>query len=411
MEVLYISSATSEKMINKISNKYMEGRALRTPQQTFDFAIASGLAEASSLYSMSIVPAATYPSSKCIVFRSETEEINKHLKINYIPFINFIGIKQIGISFYTFIKSYIWAKKGVSRDKIILLYAPYFPIMIVSYLVKILTKTKVVLIVPDLPNEAIRYTKSNLKSKLLNLLNKLKPDVHYKFDGYILLTDQMNEVINKENKPNLIIEGLIKTEDIANDNYLEFKNKKKVIMYAGAIYKKFGIEKLVEAFYKHVTEECELWLFGSGDFVSELKKYQELDKRIKYKGIKFRKEILEAEKRVTLLVNPRPTREIFTKYSFPSKTLEYMASGTPIASTRLEGIPNEYEDYIFWLEDESVEGIGKRINNIISRDREYLHNFGLKSQEWVANNKNNYCQSKKIIRFLEFVGNNNSLQV
>ena len=36
--------------------------------------------------------------------------------------------------------------------------------------------------------------------------------------------------------------------------------------------------------------------------------------------------IVKEEKKSTLLVNPRFTNEEYTKYSFPSKNMEYMAS-------------------------------------------------------------------------------------
>jgi len=45
------------------------------------------------------------------------------------------------------------------------------------------------------------------------------------------------------------------------------------------------------------------------------------------------------------------------RYSFPSKLIEYMASATPVLTTRLPGIPPEYEPYVYWIEDDSVEGI------------------------------------------------------
>ena len=38
-------------------------------------------------------------------------------------------------------------------------------------------------------------------------------------------------------------------------------------------------------------------------------------------------------------VNPRQNNEEFTKYSFPSKTMEYLASGVPVVAYKLDGIP------------------------------------------------------------------------
>ena len=55
------------------------------------------------------------------------------------------------------------------------------------------------------------------------------------------------------------------------------------------------------------------------------------------------------------MINPRSTLDDFTKYSFPSKTIEYMYSGTPLLTTRLKGIPNEYFDFVFSAENNTEE--------------------------------------------------------
>lgn len=70
--------------------------------------------------------------------------------------------------------------------------------------------------------------------------------------------------------------------------------------------------------------------------------------------------------KAALLVNPRPIKPEYTKYSFPSKNMEYMVSGTPLMTTKLPGIPKEYYPYIYLLEDESPEGIARRLNEILN---------------------------------------------
>ena len=61
------------------------------------------------------------------------------------------------------------------------------------------------------------------------------------------------------------------------------------------------------------------------------------------------------QQQATLLVNPRKGHEEYTKYSFPSKTMEYMASGTPTIMYKLPGLPIEYEEYLVLLPDNSQE--------------------------------------------------------
>ena len=56
-------------------------------------------------------------------------------------------------------------------------------------------------------------------------------------------------------------------------------------------------------------------------------------------------------------MNPRFTGAEYTLYSFPSKNIEYMVSGTPVITTRLAGIPDDYYPYVFVFEEEINENI------------------------------------------------------
>ncbi|WP_060678264.1 glycosyltransferase [Virgibacillus halodenitrificans] len=405
MDILYISSACSEQTLKDMSNKYMRGKPLKAPQQTFDLSVAIGMSKYVNVDLISLPPVPSYPNSKCIIFPKKVERYNENVNIKYIPVINLPLVKSLCIVFFTLYKIVVWSKK-CKNEKFIVLHWPYFPTMLAAYIAKYFTKNKVILTVPDLPTYSANYNgSSSFKAKLRLSVNKLKPNLINKFEGYVLLTKYMREKLDILDKPYTIMEGLIREENILQNNTLEQKYPVKVIMYAGAVYKKFGLQKLVEAFHKHVNEECELWIYGSGDFVTELNKYEKIDKRIKYMGVKFRDEILEAEKKATLLINPRPSGEDFTRYSFPSKTLEYLGSGTPLLSTKLKGIPLEYYEHLLWIEEETAEGIGEDLNFLLAKGEKWLHEKGKNGQEWVRNNKNTNTQTQKIIDLLKSMVN------
>jgi len=52
-----------------------------------------------------------------------------------------------------------------------------------------------------------------------------------------------------------------------------------------------------------------------------------------------------------VLVNPRENNEEYTKYSFPSKNIEYLASGNPVVAYMLDGMGDCYREYIYLLEN------------------------------------------------------------
>ena len=102
-----------------------------------------------------------------------------------------------------------------------------------------------------------------------------------------------------------------------------------------------------------------------------------------------------------LLINPRPSEEEFTKYSFPSKNMEYMTSGTPLLTTKLVGMPEEYYEYVYLFDDESVEGMSKKIDEVLSLSEETRKKTGLKAREFILKEKNNVIQTRKMIDLMK----------
>lgn len=230
-----------------------------------------------------------------------------------------------------------------------------------------------------------------------NMLARLCQYCWNNYDGYILLTEQMNEIVNPKAKPYVIMEGIANKIDI-----IENVEKENYVMYAGSLYDRFGIKELVDGFDMLEDKSLKLRLYGAGETVEYIKNKEKENENIQYKGSKINSEIILAERKAKLLINPRPTKSEFTKYSFPSKTIEYMLSGTPVLTTRLQGIPKEYYDYLYTIDDESAEGIKNSIESIIKNESEAsLEDKGKKAREFICKNKNSEIQGMKIINFIK----------
>ena len=173
-------------------------------------------------------------------------------------------------------------------------------------------------------------------------------------------------------------------------------------MYAGGLHSRYGLKKLTEAFMMLPQDNLRLKLFGSGPFVDELKQiYCKKDYRVMYMGVAPNNEVVEAELDASLLVNPRPTHEDFTKYSFPSKNIEYMASGTPLLTTKLPGMPKEYYPYVFLIEDETTEGYSQALADALNKTDEELFEYGEKAKSFVLDKKNSCEQAHRVIELIK----------
>ena len=83
--------------------------------------------------------------------------------------------------------------------------------------------------------------------------------------------------------------------------------------------------------------------------------------------------------------------------------MEYMASGTPVLTTRLPGMPEEYYPYVYLLEEETAEGVEQALRHILSRPAEELAELGKNAKQFVMNNKNNISQAGKVLQMLQTV--------
>ena len=103
------------------------------------------------------------------------------------------------------------------------------------------------------------------------------------------------------------------------------------------------------------------------------------------------------ERRAKLLINPRPVRgKLDTRFNFPSKLMEYMQSGRPVITTKLLGIPEEYEQKMYFFEDDTTEAIKQGIEKILELDEQVLKAFGEQARDYVNENKNNVEVGRKI---------------
>ena len=71
-----------------------------------------------------------------------------------------------------------------------------------------------------------------------------------------------------------------------------------------------------------------------------------------------------------ILVNPRPNNSVYTRYSFPSKILDYLASGNPTVAFELDGMPEVYKNFIYYIPENTVESIANTILCVIDANPE-----------------------------------------
>lgn len=262
-------------------------------------------------------------------------------------------------------------------------------------------KIKIITIVPDFWDDMLsrRTIRNHLKKFMLGDISK-----YYRYcDAFILLTDEMKDKIPVQ-RPYRVIEGMYDSNERRPKPYLK-KSNVKTIFYSGMIHEKFGIKDLVDAFRKINNPNIRLRICGSGDYASQLRELEKSDNRITYLGLLSREDVLNEQYNANVLVNPRKAEGEFTKYSFPSKTIEYLASGTPTLIHKLPGIPNEYYRHCLVFKSEEQDDIIAGLLNAVNLTNEDAYNMGLDAQQFINKEKNAFVQCKKIIELINIINN------
>lgn len=399
MNILYISCLCSKAKYAEIFNNSKEKPGQQI--QKYHRLMTEGLSkcENTKVTIISGLPVSRAATRK-IYFKKQLECKN-NISYIYLPFINLPICRHLALFISCFFSTLNFCIKN--KDVIIICDILNISVSIGAILASKLSRVRSIGIVTDAPNflDPNNKKKSNiLRKSLMNIIRKINNNILNYVDSYVFLTEQMNELINGKQKPYVILEGQVDINMQNVYNSIENKYVKKICLYAGALKSIYGLDNLTEAFIKANIDGAELHIYGSGSFEEELKSICRKHKNIKYFGVVTNDVVVKEQLKATLLLNPRPTNEEFTKYSFPSKNMEYMVSGTPILTTKLPGMPQEYYPYIYLFDDETVEGMIKSIEYVLSKDSMELYIKGFKAKEFVLREKNNIKQAQKIIEMI-----------
>ena len=388
----------SERLISAMMNGKLGSPNLAA--QKYQRLLAQGMALNQNLFNLSVLSVPEYcrgiNGKKYIL---TNPEIERGVSYSYVPIFLFPILTRIISSFFLFIKIIKW--RLVSKYKYNYLVFDILNIgpSITSILISKIFRIKSIAIVTDLPEMMyVLKDKIGITDRIIFNAQNL---ILWFANGYVVLTEATNLVINKKRKPYCIIEGLADIRLMSNISHSEKIISTKVIHYSGGLYEKFGVKALIDAFMLIDRGDISLHIFGIGDLEEYIVTCIQIDSRIVFFGYKDNSAVIEDQLNSFILINPRFTHEDYTKYSFPSKIIEYMASGIPLLTTKLPGIPPEYLNFVYLFEEENIEGFKKSIQLVLEKPAEELFDFGAKAKEFVLTNKNNKIQAKVFYNHLK----------
>lgn len=400
MKILLLGSLISAAQMEQLNNNSKEKASIAPVN--YETMLAKGLVEnGAEVDALSVPAVAAFPHSIYKYITGKKETIENDIQIQWVPFINIQGLKQITIksNVEKLLEKWIQENKNV-KDKVVLMYSIYPPYTEPAVRLCKEYGCHLSAVITDLPE--YMYSWKNMKGIrgwYSKRLSEKMLELQGRCDSYILFTKPMAAKMGIQNKPYMVSEGFCDAS-IFDDIPEQEKYPKKTIVYGGNLSRLYGIQNLVKGFMQ-TDMDAELHLYGAGGDVAFIEECAKQDSRIKFFGRVDRKTMLIALKRAHLLVVNKPTADDYSNYSFSSKILEYMASGTPLLTTKVGGMPEEYLKNVYIIEDESVSGISDSLTAVMHNTLYTLCLSGKKASEFAIENKNYRTMTEKVISFLK----------
>lgn len=403
MNVLFLGGFFSDALELDIISKTKIG-AVQYAANKFQWSLIHGMSNIESV-DLEIVSApfvGTFPMDYKSIFIQRHEEIlDKDIRCSYVPFVNIWGVRNY-FRKASLIKKMLDFVNLEAEKKAIIVYSAHTPFLEAAVYAKTRDpKIHICLMVPDLPqymnlNERKTVAYNFFKRIDIELFQKLSKQVN----SFVLITEHMKHLLDVGNRPYIVIEGVIGgAPEFLHENKNE--NIRKSIVYTGSLNKRFGIINLIKAFTKIEDDNIVLKICGRGDASKEVMKYSKRDGRIIYFGQLKNDEAIKLQQEATLLVNPRPNNEDFTKYSFPFKTMEYLLSGNPVLSFKLDGIPDQYDDLLYYFENDDIDCMKTKLCEILNLSDLERKMIGLKARNFILKNKTSNVAALKIYKMLD----------
>ena len=288
--------------------------------------------------------------------------------LDYVRFNNVWGWRNISraAALKRAVKDFV--RKDASQ-KLILVYSAHTPFLKAAiHAKKKDPRIRVCLMVPDLPEYMNLSTHRGLlydvaKKYDIAAMTKLMKQV----DSFVVLTEQMKERLPVCNKPCQVTEGIVSQ---IPQPLPTVEDGEKYVVYTGKLDAAFGVKALVDAMSLIQDPDLRLVLCGQGDSYDYAVQASGKDSRIRPMGQVSPETAAQWQRKAAVLINPRGNVGEYTKYSFPSKNVEYLLSGKPVAAYQLHGMPQCYREFLYLIDDDkpAVEAIQDALEQAVSDD-------------------------------------------
>lgn len=341
---------------------------------------------------VSFHPFNSFPSERLWVKPQVEYLFGGRVKIWQIGYINISFLKQ----FLYPIITYYRARKLTKSEDVVFAYDMYPPQGLPLSWLKERVKGKTLCLLADLSLGGV-HKESGLRKIFRKLFDWGTLRCLRACDHYIVLNENVAKVY-APHSDYLVMDGGVEPSEFESSRH--WNGEVKNIVYTGALVEYSGIMNLIKAMSLIKSDRVVLDIYGTGPLQNRIEEIADSSDNINYHGFVKNEDAMRIQQTSWLLANPRPVQNAIAQVTFPSKIFEYMMSGRPVLSTRLNGFTEDYDQLLFWIDDSSPETLANKINEIDLLSNNDLEAVADSARKYLLNNKTWKMNAQKVHDYL-----------
>lgn len=346
----------------------------------------------------SIEPLAAYPRGTRLRGRRGRVTTEHGLAVRFLPYVNIVPLKALTVGLAAFVALAGWAWRNRRRPRIIHVFNLTMPPGLFVWLAGRLTGSRVTVSVLDVwkPGELVPDV---LRWRMDFWMQRvLLP----KFDGHAVVSPAIREDLIPGRRV-CVIEGGIAPARFATAGELpdalatRAPGRFRVIL-SGSLEPYNGVE-LTLAAMALLPDDVELIVAGGGSQADLVREAARRNRRVTFAGFLSFEDVLSLYGTADLLLNMRITQAIDTRYFFPSKLMELLASGVPVLSTCTGQVEAHYGHALYLLHDETPGALAARVLELRGVDPIERAALGAHARAFVFREKTWERQGRKLAHY------------
>lgn len=344
-------------------------------------------------------PSPSYPKAS-LWLKAHDAVLENGRVIHFIPTLNIKFIKNIVWAINCFFMIIWWRLTHLHEECTLLTYNNDPPPIEALYFACRLCRIKIYGMLYDLGIPPKNLKISRATRFAYRYMDKTARFAIKRLDGRIII----NELIARDYAPGkdyLLVDGGVSQHVI--DHLFPLKpseSNEYVMVLAGMLWENNGTRLILEALEINKSTNLHVIFAGHGQDVEMIKERAKNDSRIEYVGMLNIDELFQLYSKADVLLNLRIEDRV--DYHFPSKLLEYMATGRYVISTSIAHAARDYGEYLCILNDVSGKGLADCWDRIMKMSKQELYEKGVCERKFMLMQRTWKKRTEEMLAYMNF---------